>query len=196
MHPAQGQGQGRGGPAPSKTAAAPSPTPPPTTRTVTLAELSRCDGRDGRAAWIAVDGYVLDVTKFASGHPGGETALLAHAGTDATDAFFALHRRDVLEHRLERLCVGRLASAGPAPAPHRDWLEISRVPYAEIDMDSGSPYWNESHKRLRSAVRRFLWESGTVAWAERAEASGEYPPPRELLQMHGRAGLLLSLIHI
>jgi alkylation response protein AidB-like acyl-CoA dehydrogenase len=52
-----------------------------------------------------------------------------------------------------------------------------------------SPYWKESHKKLRLAVRKFFWESGVYDWSDRAEVSGE-APPRELVQKYGRSGLL------
>ena len=39
-------------------------------------------------AWIIVDDKVLDVTKFAALHPGGEQLLLATAGTDQTKDFW------------------------------------------------------------------------------------------------------------
>ncbi|KNC47570.1 uncharacterized protein AMSG_02595 [Thecamonas trahens ATCC 50062] len=39
-------------------------------------------------AWIAVNGFVFDVTGYMPNHPGGAAALAAWAGSDATDAFY------------------------------------------------------------------------------------------------------------
>lgn len=37
--------------------------------------------------WFAVNGLVVDVTKFAEDHPGGDDVLRERAGKDATKAF-------------------------------------------------------------------------------------------------------------
>merc|ERR1719422_3032774 len=58
--------------------------------------------------YIAIDEYVYDCTKFASLHPGGKAVLRMVAGEDATEQFYALHNRDVLEKFHDRLCVGVL----------------------------------------------------------------------------------------
>ncbi len=34
--------------------------------------------------WLAIDGHVYDLTKFAKLHPGGRVVLLPYAGKDAT----------------------------------------------------------------------------------------------------------------
>ena len=80
--------------------------------------------------WVAVDGHVLDVSSFAKMHPGGELLLLSFAGKDATEAFFDLHRHDVLLKYIPRLRVGVLSGHTPkALAPKAG--ELSTVPFAE-----------------------------------------------------------------
>ena len=153
----------------------------------TREEVAKMNGEGGAKSWVIVNGDVLDVTMFAGGHPGGEKVLLDYAGKDCTDVFYSLHRHEVLERRLQRLKVGELKGYDKKNTPP-SWVELSRVPYAEINMDN-SPFWNDSHKRLRLAVRKFLWESGTYAWCDAAEDSGEFPPA-DLRKKHGRAGLL------
>jgi len=60
-------------------------------------------------AWVAIDGVVYDVTKFASVHPGGALVLLRTAGTDATKDFNVMHSPAVLKRpQFQRLRVGRL----------------------------------------------------------------------------------------
>jgi len=66
--------------------------------------------------WVVVDGDVYDLSLFARFHPGGEGVLLPHAGKDATDIFFELHKLEVLG-RYPQLKKGRLVSAaGSRPA--------------------------------------------------------------------------------
>eukprot|EP00727_Mastigamoeba_balamuthi_P001947 m51a1_g1175 putative cytochrome b5 type II protein (163) ;mRNA; f:381867-382443 len=58
---------------------------------VGAAELARCDGAEGRPAWMAVRGRVYDITAYAEFHPGGAECLLRLAGRDATACFDANH---------------------------------------------------------------------------------------------------------
>ncbi|CAE7243699.1 BETAA-AD [Symbiodinium natans] len=112
----------------------------------------------GDDAWIIVDGDVYDVTKFAGVHPGGTQILLEYAGKDATEDFFGLHRLEVLD-KYQRLKKGRLADAGPAPKQAAERVtEVSKVPFAEPSYMQGfkSPYFDESHVKLRLAARKFF----------------------------------------
>lgn len=93
----------------------------------------------------------------------------------------------MLEKRAPRLKVAELAGFDQRMAPQR-WRDLSKVPYAEIDMQ-GSPFFNESHERFRLECRRFFWEEGIVSWAESAENSGKVPP-KELYQKLGAHGYL------
>ena len=58
-------------------------------RVLTVAELSRFDGRDGRPAYLSVDGHVFDVTVAAGsgGHYGPGSSYNVFLGRDATRAF-------------------------------------------------------------------------------------------------------------
>lgn len=59
--------------------------------TYTVDEVKKHNTKDD--LWVIIDGQVLDVTKFAPDHPGGEAALMLYAGRDATEEVktFALH---------------------------------------------------------------------------------------------------------
>jgi len=91
--------------------------------------------------WITIDGSVYDLTKFADLHPGGAFPLLEVAGKDATDAFYGLHRQDVLR-KYDRYKIGTIADF----KPQVEWREpgsSSKVPYAEPMAFQGfkSPYY-------------------------------------------------------
>jgi len=55
-------------------------------------------------AWAAVHGKVLDITNFATRHPGGDIILLA-AGKDATVLFETYHPRGVPPELVKKLQV-------------------------------------------------------------------------------------------
>lgn len=56
--------------------------------------------------WVVVQGQVLDVTKFLPDHPGGTTAVLKYAGTDATEPFLMLHDPSVIEKYAPYTVIG------------------------------------------------------------------------------------------
>eukprot|EP01116_Phalansterium_solitarium_P001628 TRINITY_DN1143_c0_g2_i1.p1 TRINITY_DN1143_c0_g2~~TRINITY_DN1143_c0_g2_i1.p1 ORF type:complete len:536 (+),score=189.85 TRINITY_DN1143_c0_g2_i1:72-1679(+) len=131
--------------------------------------------------WLIIDGKVYDVTPFLNEHPGGKKVVLMLAGKDATAKFSALHKPDVLAKYGSKLLVGQLASgpaagesanssapavsrsatgAGRQPgfAPPADTLFGELVPMSDPDWYQGhrSPYFKESHRRLRRAMREFV----------------------------------------
>ncbi len=60
--------------------------------------------------WFVIDSKVYDVTDFLDAHPGGEAVLKQVAGQDATDAFYNLHRQEVLQ-----VGISRAASSSVLP---------------------------------------------------------------------------------
>lgn len=142
-------------------------------------------------AWIIITGQVYDISKFAAMHPGGEKLLLKHAGTDVTELFYSYHRHEILE-KYSRLAIGRLE--GKKVKPVQTTLEISRVPYAESPFwrKLPSPYYDDSHKRFRLAVRKFLMEQ-VKPEAQRNEKSGK-SPSKKVYSAMGAFGLLASRI--
>jgi predicted heme/steroid binding protein len=66
-------------------------------KTFTLKELSAFDGKDNRAAYIAIDGVVYDVTEFPAWANGSHHKQAA--GLDLTDAIHKIspHGSAVLE---------------------------------------------------------------------------------------------------
>ncbi|KAJ7163823.1 acyl-CoA dehydrogenase/oxidase [Mycena crocata] len=113
--------------------------------------------------WVTIDAKVYNLSKFADLHPGGSNVLFAEsiAGKDATQAFFGLHRLEVLQRpQYARLQIGTIQgeeSVIRAPVPG----EISRVPYAEATWlvpGFESPYYTDRHRKFQTAVRTFFME--------------------------------------
>lgn len=114
--------------------------------------------------WIIIDSKVYDVTRFRGMHPGGASVLLEAGipGQDATEAFFSLHRYEVLERpQYKRLQVGVLKGEEPQCYATSNNGEISNVPYAEpswLAEGYHSPYYTDNHRRFQKAVRKFVDE--------------------------------------
>ncbi|CAH7685051.1 acyl-CoA dehydrogenase/oxidase [Phakopsora pachyrhizi] len=109
--------------------------------------------------WCIIDTAVYDLSKFLDLHPGGAAVLLEKqvAGKDATEAFFGLHRSEVLK-KYGRLVIGQIEGEEPKLMLPKDG-ELSLVPHAEpawISQGYYSPYYNESHKEFQKAMRLFF----------------------------------------
>ena len=109
------------------------------------------------------------------------------AGKDATEAFYGLHRSSILqEKRFERLRVGRVAGYEPPPSP-------PPTPYAEpLFIRKHSPYYNESHHKLRKDIRAFI-EAHIAPTAADDDEFGE-DPSLELNIKMGKSGILAAIV--
>mmetsp|Transcript_73342 Transcript_73342/g.237198 ORF Transcript_73342/g.237198 Transcript_73342/m.237198 type:complete len:518 (-) Transcript_73342:83-1636(-) len=157
-------------------------------RSISAAELAQ-HAEPGNL-WLAVDGDVYDVSKFARLHPGGAKVLEQLAGHDVTTEFYELHRHDVLA-KYQRLKVGRLDAAEEGRiAGGTD--AVSGVPFAEIPAFQGqnSPYFNDSHRRFLHAIRGFV-QKELVPIAASQDLDGSYPDA-EIHRKLGRHGLLVT----
>ena len=140
---------------------------------------------------LAINGCVLDVSRFAALHPAGAQILLQHAGTDATEVFFSLHRAEVWHKYRERLQVGTLASESESAAPLEAWHELSAVPYAESGHWAGMPcpaYYNKHHEHARLAIRQWLAENARDELD--ALDDSQDLPTKEMYLTWGSAGML------
>jgi hypothetical protein len=83
------------------------------------------------------------------------------AGKDSTQAFYGLHRHEVLlRPQYARLQIGTLRGAAPAVRPLAPDA-LSEVPFAEpawLSKGFHSPYYGDSHRRFHRAVRAFMTE--------------------------------------
>lgn len=110
------------------------------------------------------------MSDFIDAHPGGSVVLAQIAGTDSTEAFYNLHRHEVLQ-KYSSLCLGEVEGekseiADPQPG------DLSDVPYAEplwLKPESASPYYNDSHRRLQKAMRKFTDEHVTPEAREKED---------------------------
>ncbi|KAF8235811.1 acyl-CoA dehydrogenase NM domain-like protein [Tricholoma matsutake] len=114
--------------------------------------------------WIVVDSRVYDLSKFAAMHPGGLSVLLDAdiAGQDATEAFFSLHRHEVLQRpQFARLQIGVIAGEKQQIHP-RAAGALSKVPYAEptwLTPGFHSPYYKDHHRAFQKDLRKFVDET-------------------------------------
>ncbi|TPX37119.1 hypothetical protein SmJEL517_g00967 [Synchytrium microbalum] len=158
--------------------------------------------------WIIVNGKVFDVTSFLDDHPGGKKILVKVAGTDASKQFAQFHNPSVLESHAAKLLVGEV---GEAPAPSavvpagKDTSESeehdgeeqgyfgSLAPFVDPYwyQDWYSPYYNESHRRVRAAARKFTETEiipNSFTWDESKQI------PKDLFVKAAQAGILGCLV--
>lgn len=74
-------------------------------QTITREEVAKNTSEE--SLWFIIDSKVYDVSDFLDAHPGGEAVLKQVAGQDATEAFYNLHRQEVLQ-KYESLCIGTI----------------------------------------------------------------------------------------
>ena len=154
-------------------------------KTITLPELSQHNKAGDM--WIAVDGLVYDISKFAKMHPGGERVLSGYAGKDASEEFWELHRSDVLV-RYNRLVIGKLEGAKDTSAPL-----ITGIPYAAMGINQGfaSPYFGDSHLMLQKTLRS--WNKTVLGECAAIDSAGK-PIPAELYKKFASQGTLASCL--
>ncbi|KAI1345053.1 acyl-CoA dehydrogenase/oxidase [Xylariaceae sp. FL0016] len=157
-------------------------------KTFTRDEVAKHNTED--SIWFIIDSKVYDVSEFVDAHPGGESVLRQVAGTDATVAFYNLHRHEVLAKYDDDLLIGTVEGEKPSvitPAPG----DLSLVPYAEplwLTPAFKSPYYNESHRKFQRAVRVFN-DTYVTPEAQAREQDGKYIS-QELVELMSKKGML------
>ncbi|KAI8813727.1 acyl-CoA dehydrogenase/oxidase [Cladochytrium replicatum] len=157
--------------------------------------------------WIIVHGKVYDVTKFLADHPGGKKVLIKVAGTDASKQFDQFHSAAILQQWGPKLLVGDIGSAAPKttePVGYREEDVVFEgmeegdtfgdgVPYGDPYWysDWQSPYYKESHRRLRAVVRSFVAKEIMPYCYEWDEAK---QIPKSLFKKAADAGILGGIV--
>ncbi len=109
---------------------------------------------------------MYDLSKFARFHPGGAGPIVRVAGQDATKEFHSLHGAHVLTKYDPRFCIGTVEGK-KAPVDRSKivpkkanpmWYFGDQIPYGDPAWYQGwaSPYYNDSHVRLRAYMRAFV----------------------------------------
>lgn len=156
-------------------------------KTFTREEVSKNTSED--SLWFIIDSKVYDVSDFIDAHPGGEYVLKQVAGTDATEAFYNLHRQEVLQ-KYSSLCIGTVQGEKSKVIEHKPG-DLSLVPYGEptwLTPQFKSPYYNESHRRLQKALRVFV-DTEVYPVAQECEAEGKLIP-QQLIDKMAEKGVL------
>ena len=68
-------------------------------------------------AWVVINGEAIDVTKWIPIHPGGEQAIMAYVGKDATEEWVMIHKPGTVEKNVQHLkMMGKVSGAAAAVA--------------------------------------------------------------------------------
>ena len=129
------------------------------------------------------------MSDFIDAHPGGAIVLQQVAGQDATQAFYNLHRQEVL-HQYKSLCLGTLEGEEPEVIEQGPG-ELSQVPYAEplwLTPQFKNTYYKPENYKLQKAMRKFVDEHMKPE-AQEKELSGEYIS-QELIDKMADANIL------
>lgn len=139
--------------------------------------------------WFIVDHVVYDVSDFIDAHPGGAVVLQQVAGQDATEAFYNLHRHEVLT-QYKSLALGNVEGEEPEVIDQQPG-DLSQVPYGEpawLAPQFKSPYYTDAHRSLQKAMRTFV-DTHIIPEAREKELSGEHIS-QELIDKMAEANIL------
>jgi len=99
-------------------------------KSFTLADVAKHNTKGD--CWVAINGQVLDVTKFLKDHPGGELAILTFAGRDASAEFNMIHPKGVIPKYAPWAVIGSL-STGASPV-----VAAKAAPVAAVAAPAGT----------------------------------------------------------
>ncbi|KAL0077635.1 putative acyl-CoA dehydrogenase [Phycomyces blakesleeanus] len=160
--------------------------------------------------WVIIENKIYDVSGFLDDHPGGKKVLLKASGKDATKQFQSFHSPSVLQKFGPELLIGHVGTAEDAQlaieeerSNEEESEEIERgpltvgIPFGDMVpfgdpmwyQDWYSPFYNESHRKVRKEVRAFVEKEimpFTHVWDEAKKI------PAEVFGKVAKAGLLAS----
>jgi len=157
--------------------AAAAPAAPAAAPGITMEEVAKHNKKDD--AWIILFGEALDVTKWIPIHPGGEQAICAYLGQDATDEWQMIHKPGTVEKNLAHVTKmgkvgagggGGAAAAAPADAGGISMDEVAKhntkedawiILFGEaIDVTK----WIPIHPGGEAAIMAYVGKDATDEW--------------------------------
>ncbi|KAL6427120.1 hypothetical protein ACFW04_009346 [Cataglyphis niger] len=73
-----------------------------------LADVGKCDGKNGARTWIVIYDNIYDVTDYITQHPGGTELIEEYAGKDATNGFDDFGHSSDAKKILKEYLIGEL----------------------------------------------------------------------------------------
>jgi alkylation response protein AidB-like acyl-CoA dehydrogenase len=138
------------------------------------------------------------VTQFLSKHPGGQKVLLKVAGTDASKQFDQFHNAAILQQYSSLKIGSIIQTVKEEEQPPLAGLQQGEsfgdlVPFGDPYwyQDWSSPYYDESHRKVRAAIRQFVEKEIMPHCHEWDEAK---QIPKELFKKAADAGILAGMV--
>lgn len=117
---------------------------------------------------------------------------MEYAGKEVTKEFYGFHRQEVLV-KYKRLVIGSIVNEKPKVIDNFNG-QITTVPFSEPSNAGGfhSPYYNESHKAYRLAIRKYLQD----LFSEKGLYGSEYDveASHQVHESFGKNGLLAAFL--
>ncbi|KAI9359391.1 acyl-CoA dehydrogenase/oxidase [Pilaira anomala] len=160
--------------------------------------------------WVIINDKVFDLTHFINEHPGGKKVLMKKAGKDASKEFKTFHNDAIMQRVGLPMQIGVIgtaataatAAAAASPVKSVDIHQLisspeqarfgEGMPYGDPNwyQDWSSPYYKESHIKLRKEIRHFVDTEVMPFCHEWSEAKSI---PRSILKRAAELGLLNSV---
>ena len=146
--------------------------------------------------WIIIHDNVYNVTEFAAVHPGGKRVLEKVAGKDATQQFLNFHNPSLID-KYEQYKIGKVIQESNALSQEEQDDELNvfgdGIPFGDPYwyQSFNSPYYQESHKKLRAWMRQFV-NKELMPFCHEWDESGNFVP-KSVFELCGKSGILTAV---